>query len=474
MAVVRQGRNSPPYALISFVFLWVLAMAGLVIFYIAWGKANQATLQAKQQLAQIASFRDQQNPTIRDMLANATGTKTVIHQLQREIANLKFSIAGAQHAGAVKVAALTGSNGEIATTLGTAGMAGKSLLAAVASLKTQLDQAQALQAQYKKAWRNYEHQFTDAQSTFHSNSDAMNQKLAAARKRIDSLTAKLDAAKTSLASQATTFQTQISGQQQKFAGDLRKQFVAKQQYQQEVVARNLTIKNLQHQIQGLRAPTQGANAILSQADGKILRVSAVDNLAYLNIGANDHLSVGQTFAVYSPQLGVGSGTNSGGKGSIVVTKVGPYASVARITHVATNQALFPGDLIANPVFSSDLNRKYHFVVSGDFDLNGNGVPTAQGRRQIISLIKQWGGVIDKKLTSQTDFLVLGSPPAKASLSFGAASQAPVSTAVAGLQTQAQINYDTLQATAQGFSVPILDANRFLAMIGYYTHPLIHQ
>ena len=473
MAVVRQGRNSPPYALVTFVFLWVLSTAGAVIFYIAWGKANQSVTRVKQQMAQFVSYRDQQNPTVRDMLAQAGATKTVVYQLQREISDLKFSIAGAQRNGAVKVGSLIGSNGEIASALNSAGMSGKSLLAAVTDLKAKLQQAVALRNQYKAAWRNYQRQFTAARASFRSDSDAMNQKLASARKRIDALTARLDAAKTAQASQATAFQTQISSQQQKFAGDLRQQFVLKQQYQQEVVARDLAIKNLQHQIQGLRAPTQGANAILSQADGKILRVSAVDNLVYLNIGSNEHLSVGQTFAVYSPQLGVGSGTNSGGKASIVVTKVGPYASVARITHISADQTLFPGDLIANPVFSSDLNRKYHFVVYGDFDLNGNGVPTAQGRRQIISLIKQWGGVVDNKLTSQTDFLVLGSPPAKPSLNFGA-NQTQVSNTVANLQTQAQSRYDILQSEAQGYSVPILDANRFLAMIGYYAHPLVHQ
>ncbi len=471
MAVVRQGRNSPPYALITFVFLWVLSTAGLVIFYIAWGKADQSTDSVKQRLAQIASYRDEQNPAVRDMLTNATATRTVIHQLQRQIADLKFSIVGAQHASAVKVSALTGSTGEIATALNTAGMSGKNLLAAVSELKSQLDQAQSLEAQYKKAWRNYQRQFTDAQGTFHSDTGTLNQKLADARKRIDTLTAQLDAAKTQLAGQATTLQNQISAQQTKFVTDLRKDVVLKQQYQQELVSRDLTVKNLQHQIQGLRAPTQGANAILSQADGKILRVSAVNNMVYLNIGSNDHLSIGQTFAVYSPLLGVGKGTNS--KASIVVTKVGPYASVARITHIADKQALFPGDLIANPVFSSDLNRKYHFVVYGDFDLNGNGVPTAQGREQIVSLIKQWGGVVDKKLTSQTDFLVLGSPPAKPSLNFGA-SETKASSSVAQLQDMAQSQYNVLEAKAQGFSIPILNANRFLAMIGYYAHPLVHQ
>ena len=105
--------------------------------------------------------------------------------------------------------------------------------------------------------------------------------------------------------------------------------------------------------------------------------------------------------------------------------------------------------------------------------NGNNVATAQGRLEIVRLIKKWGGLIDRHLTSQTDFLVLGAEPASPSLS-GAAAALPQNQALIAARQAEQSTYNRLAAEAQRLSVPILNANRFLAMIGYYNPPLLHR
>jgi hypothetical protein len=322
--------------------------------------------------------------------------------------------------------------------------------------------------EYHALYRNYRRRFHAVEASFNANVAAMKQKLASSETRIAAITTQRNSLASEVAAQASQFQSKISGQQTKYVSDLRNQVVASQQYQQELAKAHLTIGELRATIAGSRPPSQGANAIEAQAAGKVLKVSSNGDLVYINRGSDDHITVGLSFAVYSAEKGVGSGTHAGGKGSIVVIRVGRFASVARITHLARNQAIYPGDIIANPVYSRDLNRHYSFVVYGDFDVNGNGVPTAAGREQIIRMIKAWGGKVVDHLTSQTDFVVLGSPP---STLVAPATPSRDNTALADMQRESLARYNRLQSTAQALSIPVLDANRFLAMVGYYVHPL---
>ncbi len=472
MAMARSTRSAPPpYALITFVFLWFLATAGSAILYVQLGKAQKKLSTAGSRLAQFASDRDMAQQNVRNMLARASLQNTVLDQMTHEIHELEFQIFGAHPAATVK--ALTGPVGPIARTLSSVGMPNQSLLGAVEKLRNQLAIATRKSRRYQASLALYQRRFQSANGSFVNDQHALHTELHAARRRIDELTADLTRVRNELAGQATRLQKKLSHRQRRFIGELRTQVVLKNQYRQELAIRERLVRQLRRDIAGARPPAQGAAAILAQADGKVSRVSTANNNVYINIGTREHVAPGLTFAVYSPALGVGSGPHGGGKASITVTRAGPYAAVARITHVRDNQAIYPGDLIANPVFRRAMTHRYHFFVTGDFDVNGNGVPTAQGRRQIVNLIRQWGGVVDKKLTSQTDFLVLGARPAPAALNFGPA-RTPQSASIAAMRRTAQMQYSALETKAQSLSIPILDANRFLAMIGYYAHPLVRR
>ncbi len=470
MAVVRTARSTPPWALIVFVVLWVLSTTVAVLLYLHVGKAQRTVVTDSRKLNQVILPSEMQSPMIQTMLANANESHSVVGMLLSGIDSLENQMIG--HVSKQPIRQLTSISGPAATALHQAHLSGKSLVVAVTDLAAKVQSQQARIKHLQSRMKGQRTSFATAQTTFNDNIETISQKLKSAHDEIAKLRTQLAAANGNLAAQAAVFQKQITAGQQKSVRDLETQVVKNQQLQQNLASLNLVVSDLRKQLAGFKAPSEGAGAILSQAQGKIIGVGPGENQVYINLGQFQKVPVGLTFAVYNPQLGVGSGISGGGKGSIVVTHVGRFASLCRINHVHTGQSIFTGDLIGNPVFQKK-GREFHFYVYGDFAVNGNDVATAQGRLEIVRLIKKWGGVIDRHLTSQTDFLVLGAEPASPSLS-GAAAALPQNQALIAARQAEQSTYNRLAAEAQRLSVPILNANRFLAMIGYYNPPLLHR
>jgi hypothetical protein len=465
MAISKQSRSALPIGTIFLAFLFVIATAFAIVFYLQVGKLRKQESAAKSRLELYVSPAAQSNPELSPLISAASPDRTVVAQLLKQITELKQAISGTS----APVSQIVGVTGTANATLSAVGIqTGTPLITAIKKLGMRLAAAKKSADEYHALYRNYRRRFHGVEASFNANLAAMKRKLAEAETRVAALTTERNGLASQVAAQASNFQGQISAQQTKYVSDLRNQVVQSQQYKQELARKDMTISQLRATIAGSRPPSQGADAIEAQAAGKVLKVSSNGDLVYVNLGRADHISVGLSFAVYSAEEGVGSGKHAGGKGSIVITKVGQYASVARITHVAHNQAIYPGDLIANPVYSRDLHRHYTFVVAGDFDVNGNGVPTAAGRRDIIRMIKSWGGKVVNHLTSQTDFLVLGSPP---STTVEPGTPSRDNSALAQMQAQSLARYNSLQSRAQSLSIPVLDADRFLAMVGYYVHPL---
>ncbi|HTV47820.1 MAG TPA: hypothetical protein VMG59_05200 [Phycisphaerae bacterium] len=478
MATIKPSRSTPPYGLIVCIFLLVVSIIVSVFLGIQLGKAQQTASNATDQLNLFVSPGEQESQAVQNLYHSATTDNTVFSQLNEEIRNLKFTING-RSANSLSVNALVGPGGIVSQTLRQSGisnnpqLARRPLLELVSVLATQTQQTAAQLQAIQGQLAGNQQDFDSAKTSFTDDLNAINSKLDDAQQRITDLTNQLNQANSDEATQLASVEQKRSDDQTKYVSELQLQLVQIQQLQQELSNNKDLIDQLRDELGQYRSPQEGANAILSQADGKVIGVSLVDGNVYINLGAADHVTVGLTFAVYNPDLGVGSGEEAGGKGSIIITNVAEHASVAKITNLATDEEIYPGDLIANPVYHRDLTRKYHFVVYGDFDMNGNGIPTAHGRNQVIRMIEDWGGVVDDKLTSQTDFLVLGAPPGSPEIQTNGAAT-PQTTAIDQMQAQNQQEYANLEQEAGLLSVPILNANRFLAMIGYYASPLTTQ
>ena len=199
---------------------------------------------------------------------------------------------------------------------------------------------------------------------------------------------------------------------------------------------------------------------------------------------------GMTFTAYDPRTGVRytSDDAAAGNGSMEVIEVGETMSLCRITRTTRNRAIQANDLIANLVYHNDRTRKFRFTVLGNFDLDGDGVYTAAERERIILLIKRWNGQVDDDVTSQTDYLVVGTRPASplesldqpadtapaadAAPATAAASQPALRGSIGEMATKDQERYDEFIYQAKRMGIPVLNANRFLAMIGYYNTTVV--
>jgi len=201
-------------------------------------------------------------------------------------------------------------------------------------------------------------------------------------------------------------------------------------------------------------------------DGTILEVSTGDEV-FIDRGSQDRIELGMTFEVYdSPsQLRVDiDGDMPRGKASIEVVKVGKTTSTAKITRSTSSQPIVRDNIIVNAVY--DPNYTYSFLVHGNFDADGDGLPEPNNSF-IKDQIERWGGkIIDDEgmLPGDLDFLVLGITPEEP------AGRPPRGATETMLEDYARrkrafLVYERLLDQARAAQVPVLTSNRFLVLTG---------
>ena len=130
----------------------------------------------------------------------------------------------------------------------------------------------------------------------------------------------------------------------------------------------------------------------------------------------------------------------------------------RIYEIQSDNPVVTGDVLHNPVY--DRQRRMRFVLVGKMDMDGDGIDDSE---QLKALIQDFGGRVDKGLTVQADFLVVGEePPVPATPGPDASPQEQQAYKEA---TARFIDYTDARARAENFSIPILNLNRFLGLVG---------
>jgi hypothetical protein len=203
----------------------------------------------------------------------------------------------------------------------------------------------------------------------------------------------------------------------------------------------------------------GELATARKPDGFILTAVPGDNMVYINLGRTDRLTLGLRFAVYSAETGIPP--DGKGKGQIEVVSIFDNASECRIVETYGDQVIFENDLIANPIY--DRERPITFMVLGQFDLNYDGRPDADGAATIEAQITEWGGRLEEKVTALTDFLVVGAPPPRPK-AIGDVSQEEAERMEAVRRVYDRY-VDSLEI-ARSLSVPVLNQNVFMNFLGY--------
>ena len=225
----------------------------------------------------------------------------------------------------------------------------------------------------------------------------------------------------------------------------------------------------------------------ANVDGNVIGIP-VDgkNVVYVDLGRKDHVPLGMRFQVYDPRRGVNilediTGAVLGsGKATIEIIRIENNSSIGRVIDQKLGEPIQPGDLIANLVY--DRKRTYKFLVFGDFEIDNDDISTQADLDWVTHKIRQWGGeVIDldqrrESLTSissqavkedivpfDTDFVVVGAEPM--------IPDQPDATDAEGIKryndAQKQLEeFNNIQREAMKLGIPILNQNRFMALIGY--------
>src|SRR5262249_29139416 len=136
--------------------------------------------------------------------------------------------------------------------------------------------------------------------------------------------------------------------------------------------------------------------VLSEGpDGEV--VLADNGVAILNRGRQHWLMPGTVFDVW----GIAKGGAKYKKGTVKVTSTDVETSRAAILEENPNDPIGRGALVQSLTYSP--NRKLHFAFVGEF--------RKMGRSQAEALMKKLGAIVDDKVSSETNYLVMGAPAA---------------------------------------------------------------
>lgn len=195
------------------------------------------------------------------------------------------------------------------------------------------------------------------------------------------------------------------------------------------------------------------------SDGKILNVDAQKSVAYVDVGREDRIHIGTTFAVFDGRSEIKNDTKP--KGQVVVKNVMPKTSEVEIIQATRGNPVLAGDIISNVAY--DRRGPVMFVVIGSFDFNGDGAEDEHGVEAVQNMIREYGGKITDQISPEVDYVVAGDPP-----------KLPARPSPGSPQSQVQLwqdksarldQYRKAIDDAKSFQIPMLNTNRLLVLLG---------
>lgn len=202
-------------------------------------------------------------------------------------------------------------------------------------------------------------------------------------------------------------------------------------------------------------------AILTKADGKVLRAVPGSEIVYINLGERHNIKVGMGFEVFS-QLSASRDVR--GKASIEVSAVLPNTAECRVTRRTSAQPIIEGDIVVNLAYERD--RRPKFVVRGEFDLDYDGRPdtAAGGGDRVAAVIEQWGGQVVNEFDETVDFVIVGTAPYVPALRPGAIT--PTNLTQVERRRIQNSDFRDLIKEARSMYVPVITQSQFLFLTGY--------
>ncbi len=448
MARARGGSSGSAWALVIFGAGFFISLLLAIVFYTQVKGAQQGEKSAEDRLAEFANPNEQSSQEIETL---RSGNMSVVGALMDERAWLREAVGGDTNK----------SREEIQASLTSLGLEGASLLQEVNQLQNELDGANEMR-------QTLESELDDARTRAEAAELAKNDLDQSYKDSLSSLQATLDQTADALAA------TQLKIQDQKTSldgdmADTRNEYVGQiaaleqQISDMDVIIRDLKDKLAEFGGKGGQDPGPGN---LTRVDGRIISMGGGPNEVYINLGRADRLQMGMTFEVFDANelVKLTEYNRLRGKATIEVVSVDEAASLARVVRAERGLAIAENDTIVNLVYDPTATYKFH--VYGDFAFDDS--TGSDGRDRIISRIRQWGGKVSDELTYDVDYLVLGAePPLPSQPPEGEVDPVKIAEYV-----QARREYETYQqligeARSESLNIPILNQNRFLALVGEY-------
>ncbi|MBN1510289.1 MAG: hypothetical protein JW955_25805 [Sedimentisphaerales bacterium] len=210
-------------------------------------------------------------------------------------------------------------------------------------------------------------------------------------------------------------------------------------------------------------PPPDHEAEAQSPDGKVILIDEAAGLVTINLGSDDRVYRGLTFSVYDSAGGIPRDGKP--KAEIEAFAVDKKVSTARVLSSEKKNPITTNDLVANLIWDS--RKINHFVIAGDFDLNGDGEPDYDADAGIQKLIQKWGAAVDNIVSAKTDFIILGTEPqVPPEPTFDELAADPMAREKYDRARQRQQRYDQIRQQARALYIPIFTYERFLYFTGY--------
>lgn len=441
-------------ALVIFIMLTITLLLLLMLFYTKADKEAQARESAEAAAREFIRQDERNRDDITRLKSEASAEgKSVVMYLRDQIQTTMRKVAGNANL----------SPARLGTQLEQLGMAeGESLTGLVTTLRTELKDAQDQIDSLESELNNAHTRLGEEVARREQNQKDYEATVAALKADIDATKARADRYQ----QQVLQSEQNMDARVQEIRDNLEQRIAS---LTEQLERRDVTIAGLQDNVTSLQTRLRETSISSvdegQQTDGEIVRMVGNDEV-FINLGQKQHVVLGMTFNVYgstSEMRPDAAGQVPQGKATIEVTRIGDTTSTARIIRSTPGRAVVEGDLIVNPVY--DRNKEYQFFVFGDFDLDGENGTSSLETEIVRSRIKEWGGNIRDQFSGDIDFLVLGVAP---TMPLQPRSDAtPPEVMRYRRERQFYDDYQNLLDRAQKLSIPVLNQNRLLTLIGYY-------
>lgn len=467
MARSRPGPGLFLGAIIFFSFAFVVSLILAILFYTRIEAAENSAAKASEQLNAYATPAEQSSPEVQNVISaevlSEGASTTIVGKLIDRNGRLKQIITGNRNA----------DMGQVLSQVSQANVSEGNLVQTIRNLQANRETDQQYIQQLTK---NVEEQRTKREEAVAAQQQLDNDYKAAVNdlnNQLNTIRGAFTAFQGTVEKNASDWQQQLA----KLREENRSQTIATESLvsqKDQVIARQKA--RIDELINDLKERGRFGDVDPSLLpDGKVASIISGQNRVYIDRGKAERVMLGMTFEVFDRKVGVTRNRfeEYRGKATIEIIKILDNASIARIVRMEKGEEILEGDIIANAVYDPDMVFK--FFVYGAFDIDNTGQPTQTDRRRIEMMVHQWGAeVMDSLLTGgqpapltyDVDFLVLGEvPELPDEPDFDTIDPIAAETYYAAKKRYE--DYHSLVAQATELSIPILNQNRFLVMIGHY-------